>query len=154
MKSCAFFGHRNINVEQYREKLLQVIVDLIENKDVTQFYSGYRGNFDIYCSCLVGQLKDKYPQLKNTMVLSYIPEASGRSDNAFILPQCFDDSVYLLERYVPKRYAIIETNKLLVDAADYIVAGVIMRCGGAYGACRYARKKKKSIFNVMDGFEI
>lgn len=76
MKSCAFFGHRNMIMEQYREKLLHIIIDLIENKDVTQFYSGFRGDFDLYCSSLIYELKDRYPHIKNTMVrlIQYLPE--------------------------------------------------------------------------------
>ncbi len=154
MKSCAFFGNRDLNAEQYRDKLLEIIVDLIENKGVTQFYSGYRGHFDVYCSCLIYELKVRYPQIKNTMVLSYIPEARSDPERAFKLPKYFDDSVYLLERQVPKRLAIIETNKCLVDKADYIVAGVVAHFGGAYTACEYAYKRKKPIISVIDGWEI
>ncbi len=150
MKSCAFFGHRNMNVKQYREKLFGTLKDLIEDKGVTQFYSGFRGDFDVYCSYLVYELKDNYPQIKNSMVLSYIPEKK----EDFCLPKCFDDSVYLLERSVPKRLAIIETNKCLVDMVDFIVAGVITHCGGAYMACEYAYKRKKPIISVIDGWEI
>lgn len=86
MKSCAFFGHRNMIVEQYREKLLDIIIDLIENKNVIQFYSGFRGDFDFYCSSLMYELKAKYPQIKNTLVLSYIPE-SLNEDSVFTLPK-------------------------------------------------------------------
>jgi len=154
MKSCAFFGHRNMNVNQYREKLLQILIDLIDNYGVTQFYSGYRGDFDVYCSHLIHGLKSSYPQIRNSMVLSYIPEAKSDPDYDFTLPKCFDDSVYLLERSVPKRLAIIETNKCLVDMVDYVVAGVITHCGGAYMACEYAYKRKKPIISVIDGWEI
>lgn len=154
MKSCAFFGHRYMDVKQYRDKLLLILKDIIETRGVTQFYSGFRGDFDVYCSYLVKELKDVYPHLKNTMVLSYIPEKTKSSDDSFSLPSCFDDSVYLLERRVPNRLAIIETNKQLVDIADFIVAGVITHCGGAYMACEYAYKKKKPIISIIDGWEI
>ena len=154
MKSCAFFGHRNMRVEQYRDKLLNIIVDLIDNKGVTQFYSGCRGDFDKYCSYLIHELKAHYPQIKNTMVLSYVPEPSKEPDDAFKLPKNYDDSVYLLERAVPKRLAIIETNKCLVDKVDYIIAGVTLHGGGAYAACEYAYKKKKPIICVIDGWEV
>lgn len=154
MKSCAFFGHRNMNVKQYRERLLTIIIDLIENQGVTQFYSGFRGDFDVYCSSLIHELKGRYPEIKSTMVLSYIPEAPEHPDDAFILPKYFDDSVYLLERSVPKRLAIIETNKCLVDMVDFIVAGVITHYGGAYMACEYACKRKKTILSVIDGWEV
>ncbi len=54
-----------MRVEQYRDKLLHVILDLIENKRVIQFYSGFRGDFDRYCSYLISELKVSYPQIKN-----------------------------------------------------------------------------------------
>lgn len=154
LKSCAFFGHRNMRVEQYKEKLLNIIIDLIENKGVTQFYSGFRGDFDRFCSSLIHGLKVSYPKIKITLVLSYLPEVHDNSDSAFTLPEDFDDSVYLLERQVPKRLAIIETNKCLVDKADYIIAGVILHGGGAYSACEYAYKKKKPIISVIDGWKL
>lgn len=150
MKSCAFFGHRSMGVDRYKERLRQVVIDLIENKGVIRFYSGFRGDFDVYCSYLVYELKNSYPQIKNTMALSYIPEEKV----GFRMPKCFDDSVYLLERGVPKRLAIIETNKCLVDIVDFVVAGVITHCGGAYMACEYAYKRKKPIISVIDGWKI
>lgn len=61
MYSCAFFAHGKIGAEQYGAKLLRIITDLIENKGVTQFYSGFRGNFDIFCSNTVYGLKSEYP---------------------------------------------------------------------------------------------
>lgn len=146
MAACAFFGHRSMNVEPYREKLVQAISDLIENKNVVQFYSGYRGDFDIYCSNLVYSLKEHYPYIKNTMVLSYIPVTSNYP---FELPKCFDDSMYLLERSVPKRLAILETNKCLVDIVDFIISGIFLHSGGAYNACEYALKKQKPIINII-----
>ncbi|MDE6604540.1 MAG: hypothetical protein K2K85_00775 [Clostridia bacterium] len=154
MKSCAFFGHSKMNVGQHREKLLEVLKDLIENKGVEQFYSGFRGDFDVYCSFLVCELKDRFPQIKNTLVLSYIPRTVVHSYSDFDLPRCFDDSVYLLEKNVPKRLAIVETNKSLVDTVDFVVAGVMTHFGGAYMACEYAYRRKKPIISVIDGWEI
>ena len=154
IKSCAFFGHRNMCAEQYREKLLHIITYLIENKGVTHFYSGFRGNFDVYCSYLIYELKARYPQIKNTLVLSYIPKAPDDADYVFKLPKPFDESIFLLERQVPKRLAIIETNKCLVNKVDYIVAGVAFHGGGAYAACKYAHKRNKPIISVTDGWEV
>lgn len=134
-------------VEQYRDKLLRILSNLIEKENVTQFYSGYRGSFDVYCSRLVRELKSVYPQIKNTMALSYITDAKD-------LPSCFDDSVYLLERSVPYRFAVAETNKLLVDTVDFVVAGVSRHSGGAYTACEYAFKRKKPIISLIDGWEV
>lgn len=60
----------------------------------------------------------------------------------------------MLERKVPERLAIIETNKCLVDKVDFIVVGVITHGGGAYAACEYAHKRKKPIISVIDGWEV
>ncbi len=155
MFSCAFFGHSRMKVEPYREKLIDIITDLIENKGVTQFYSGFRGAFDVFCSNLVHELKARYPQIRNTMVLSYIPQnPPDEPEYAFRVPKCFDDSVYLLSKRVPHRFAIIETNKLLADTVDYVVAGVMIHGGGAYTAIEYAHKRKKQIISVIEGWEV
>lgn len=154
VKSCAFFGHRHMVAEQYRDKLLQIVTDLIENKGVIQFYSGFRGNFDVYCSRIIYELKERYPQIKNTKVLSYMPAVYDDPDYVDKLPEYFDDSVYLLEKRVPQRLAILETNKCLVDKVDYIVAGVTLHGGGAYSALEYAYKRKKPIISIIDGWEV
>ena len=142
MKSCAFFGHRDMNYEPQRERIREILIDLIEREGITQFYSGNRGNFERACSGLVRELKEIFPHIRNTMVLSYRPTKD------FALPSCYDDSVYLLEREVPRAYAILETNKRLVELADVIVSGVIYAFGGAYKAYEYARKKMKNIIEV------
>lgn len=142
MKSCAFFGHRDMDYELQRERIREVLIALIEGEGVTQFYSGNRGNFDRTCSELVHELKALYPQIRITMVLSFRPTKD------FKLPACYDDSVYLLERTVPHAYAILETNKKLVEMVDFIVSGVVYDFGGAYKAYNYARRKRKRIINV------
>lgn len=143
MKSCAFFGHRDMDYESQRERIREVLINLIERGEITQFYSGNRGGFDKICSEIVHELKVIYPHIRNTMVLSYHPTKD------FILPVCYDDSVYLLERLVPRAFAILETNKKLVEIVDVIVSGVVYDFGGAYKACEYAGKKRKCIFNVF-----
>lgn len=52
-----------MSVEPYREKLLKTILDLIEDKGVTQFYSGFRGDFDAFCSSLIFELKWRMEKL-------------------------------------------------------------------------------------------
>ena len=140
MKSCAFFGHRQGNYSPEEEKLRDILIDLIENEGVTQFYAGGRGNFDRFCASVVATLKKKYPQIRMTLVLSYIPKEKEEYTSF-----CYDDSVYLLERQVPKRFAIIETNKAIVDRVDFVVSGTKLSFGGAATAVEYARKRTRVI---------
>lgn len=132
-----------MNYEPLREGLRAIIIDLIEREGITQFYSGNRGNFDRICSNLVHELKATHPHIRNTLVLSYRPTKDST------LPTCYDDSVYLLERAVPGAYAILETNKKLVELADVIVSGVKYDFGGAYKAYDYARRRKKMVITIF-----
>ena len=145
MSSCAFFGHRSFDYEPYRGKIKERIVDLIENRGVTTFYSGGRGSFDGTCARIVGELKTKYPHIKNVLVLSYIPSKD------FVLGNHFDESVYLLEKRVPLKFSISHTNRKLVETVDYVVSGVVRVYGGAKKACDYAEHLCKTVFYVVDG---
>lgn len=144
MNACAFFGSRSWNVAEEKEALKESILLLIEKYAVTQFYSGGRGIFDETASMLVGELREKYPHIKNTLVLSYLPTKSGKNK----LPKAYTDSVYLLQRRVPFRYAVIETNKAMVDKVEFIVTSTKGSFGGARKACDYAEKKGKKIFDL------
>ncbi len=146
MLKCTFFGHRDADYVPYRIKTEAILVDLIENCGVTQFYSGNRGNFDKFCASLVWKLKLNYPKIKNTLVLSYLP--CKKTD--FILPKIFDDSVYLLEQHVPMRFAVTHTNRKMADLSDFILSGVYRNYGGAYTACSYARKHGKTIISIYE----
>jgi len=144
MKSCVFFGHRDWGWADEKEKIKNSIVDLIENYQVVQFYSGGRGNFDSLCSQIVYELKKKYPQIKNTLVLSYITQKKEE----YGLPERYDDSVYFLEEKVPPRFAIIKTNEKVIDNSDFVIVAVRKRWGGAYRAFEYARRKGKTIIQI------
>ena len=145
MKSCAFFGHREYGYEAHRDFIKSSIVDLIENYGVTQFYSGGRGAFDNLCARLVYELKAKYPFLKNTLVLSYLPTKKDE----YGLPELYDDSVYFLEKRVPPRFAIVKTNEEMVRRAEFILSGVVWSWGGAYEACQYAQRQGKKVIFIM-----
>lgn len=143
--SCAFFGHKNYDYTPYEDKIRERIVYLI-NRGVTEFYNGYRGRFDSMCARIVHDLKKQYPQIKNIMVLSYMP------DNDFEKPDVFDETVYLLEQRVPLKYAISHTNRMLVQTVNYIVSGVVWKWGGARTACNYAEQLYRTVFYVVGGY--
>ena len=142
MASCSFFGSSKGNFVGKKEFLRKIILDLINTKDVVQFYCGGRGAFDEICSSVVGEIRKDYPHIKNTQVLSYLPKED------FILNEKYTDSVYLLERYVPPRYAILETNKLIVQKSDFIIVSTKNSFGGARTAREYAEKKGKIIIDI------
>ena len=72
------------------------------------------------------------------------------SASVFELPYFFDDSVYLADRKIPPKLAILETNRLLAERADVIVSGVSRTHGGAFLACEHAKKNNKQIINIFE----
>ena len=146
MKICVFFGHAEMDYTAYKDDLEEIIIDMIEWEGVTQFYSGGRGKFDWICAEIVGNLRTKYPQIKNTLARSYIPKHKQN----FILPACYDDTVYLLEKNIPLKFAISKTNKAMIDKADFVVVAIKHSWGGARSAYDYAKRRKKNILNILD----
>ena len=145
MSSCAFFGHRDFDYIPFEGKIRESIVNLIENEGVTSFYSGGRSKFENMCAHIVWELREKYSQIKNILVLSYLPKEN------FELDFYFDESVYLLDKKVPLKFAISHTNRKLVETVDYVISGVARNYGGAKTACDYAKRLRKPIINVVTG---
>lgn len=65
MKSCSFFGHRNVEMtEELKDKVKSIVEDLIINHNVYTFLFGSRSNFDTLCHLVVTELKEKYRDIK------------------------------------------------------------------------------------------
>lgn len=59
--TCSFFGHRKIeNNEELKQKVKEVIEDLIVKHGVSTFLFGSRSEFDYLCHLVVTELKEKY----------------------------------------------------------------------------------------------
>ena len=141
MIACVGFGHKDYGYKKHEREIERACVRLIEEHGVTQFYFGGRGNFDRECSVIVRKLKERYPQITNTLFLSYMP----REKEFFTLPPQYDDSEYPLEKRVPPQFAILQTNKAVIDKCAFVLSGVVWHFGGAYKAVEYAHRKKKQI---------
>ena len=142
--SCAFFGHRDYSYWAYKDRLEEAIRYLI-GIGVTEFYSGNRGDFDILCAHMVSDLQVEYPDIKNILVLSYLPDVK------FKLPEWYNEAVYLLDKRVPPRYAIYHTNRKLAQTANFIIVGVDHKWGGAWSVYQYAKKNLYSTLNIITG---
>ena len=144
MSSAAFFGHRDVNYSQYSESIEKIVEVVVRNCGVNLFYNGFRDNFDIICAKTVYKIKEKFPNIKQIMVLSYHPS------NNFVLPTYFDGSIYLLENECPPQYAITHTNREIIRRCDFVISGVKSDFGGAWTACEYARRLHKKVISIFD----
>lgn len=150
MKSCFFIGHREAD-----ERLLPNLQDLIERliieEDVSSFYVGGYGGFDRIAGAAVKQVKMQYPQIILRQVLPYHP-----AERPIEAPAGFDGTYYPkgLEN-VPRRYAIVRANKIMVDTSDWLVAYVRHGASNSRNILEYAKRRETKgyirVVNLAEG---
>ena len=164
-KSCCFFGHRKIDVtEELKNKLSEIIENLIANEKIDTFLFGSKSQFDDFCHKIVTDLREKYPHIKRIYVRSafqhisdwyeksllennegtYFPEhmenagkASYVERNQEMINQSKFCVVYYDENYLPPR-----RRNSRRDLCDY------QPKSGTAVAYDYAVKKEKEIINI------
>lgn len=131
-KTCFFIGHREAPESIYPE-LAQTVEQLIE-QGVTDFYVGHYGNFDRLAARAVIAAKQRYPEVRLTMLLPYHP-----AEREVILPSGFDSSLYPpgMEN-VPRRFAISRANRWMVEHSTHLVAYVTHSASNAGKVVEYA----------------
>ena len=145
MKSCTFFGHRYVE-DDIGEILYNTITDLIENKNVTNFYVGNQGAFDALVIKTLKNLKNKYPHVSYTVVLAYLPHKKRDFED-----KDFSHAVYPegLE-FVPPKFAIIKRNNWMIEKSDFVMVYVKDLCGGAAKFKEVAEIKGKKVINIAE----
>ena len=72
MSNCFFIGHRN-TPEAIYVPLLESIKRYITEYGVSEFYVGHYGAFDCMASRALCEAKNRYPYIKNYLLLAYHP---------------------------------------------------------------------------------
>lgn len=118
-KSCFFIGHREAD-ERLLPRLELVLDRLITEENVRYFYVGGYGGFDRLAAAAVRRMKQKYPDIALMLVIPYHP--AERPTEA---PSGFDGTYHPdgLEN-TPRRFAIVRTNRIMVDTCDWLVCYV------------------------------
>ena len=123
-KTCCFFGHREVT-HNIREKLTAIIKKLITEDGVTEFYVGNQGQFDRMVYSVLKELKSKYPQIKYTVVLAYMPDEHIKDvyGNDTLFPDGLEN--------VPKKFAISKRNDWMIQQSGIAVCYGYKITGGA-----------------------
>lgn len=142
-KTCCFFGHREVT-HNIRPKLTAVIEKLITEDDVTEFYIGHQGQFDSMVYSVLKDLKAKYPQIRYTVVLAYMPDEhiKGLYGEDTLFPDGMET--------VPKRFAISKRNDWMIKHSDVAVYYVHKITGGAAKFREKGEKKGLRIIDVLN----
>lgn len=139
---CTFFGHRD-TPDIVKPLLREVLLDLIENQGVKQFYVGDQGNFDAMVRNLLAELERSHRILYD-VVLAYLPKKADPFFEAYytILPEGIET--------VPPRFAIDYRNKWLIGRSDIVVTYVTHVTGGAAKYKAIAIKRQKKVVELSD----
>ena len=140
--TCCFFGHREV-IHNIRPSLTEIIEKLIVDEGVTDFYVGYQGQFDSIVYFVLKELKAKYPQIRYTVVLAYMPDEHIKE--VYGEDTLFPDGL----ENVPKKFAISKRNAWMIKHSDYAVCYVHKITGGAAKFREKAEKKGLQIVDVL-----
>ena len=139
MKSCFFIGHREAD-EKMLPTLYAIIERLIAEENVEHFYVGGYGGFDRIAGLAVKKVKKQNADITLHLVLPYHP-----AERPVEAPDGYDGTYYPdgLEN-VPRKYAIIRVNKIMVDTSDWLVAYVRHGASNSRNLLEYAQRRERN----------
>lgn len=166
-KTCCFFGHRKIvAVDGLREKLYEIIENLIIYKYVDTFLFGSKSDFDKLCLAAVTELKEKYPHICRVYIRAEYQHIND--DYKAYLLQNYDDTYYPEQISGSGRAAYVERNQIMIDRSDICIVyynenylpperknsrrdiSTYQPKSGTRIAYEYAQKKKKVVIQTAD----
>lgn len=141
-KTCAFFGHREVNSDIVKS-LEAAVRSAVTIYGITEFWCGSQGAFDLYAAAAVHCVKQDFPYVKLILYPAY------PRPQKLIPLEYIDSSIYLekLKNVFPK-YAISKRNQWLAQNCDMVIAYVNQNNGGAYKAYACAEQHGKLIWNL------
>ena len=143
MPTCTFFGHHDCP-DSVKPILREVLIDLIEHRNVTQFYVGNKGRFDYLVRAALRELSQEYPHIRYAVVLERLPSAHREFD-----PEDYSDTLVPegIENALP-RFAISWRNRWMLRQSDFVVAYVTRSFGGAAQFTEMAEKQGKTVIHL------
>lgn len=124
------------------EHLTEAVERHIVEFGVTEFVVGQYGAFDRMAARAVREAKQRHPQVSLVLLLPYYrPEKiDGEWDGTFYPPGM---------ETVPKRLAIVQANRYMVNHCDYLIA-YARTVGNSRELVEYARKRGKHVENLAE----
>ena len=137
--TCTFFGHRD-TPDQIKGILYNIVLKLINERNVTEFYVGNHGNFDRLALSVLKELYLKYPHIKYYVVYAYLPQKDDENFLHTIYPEGIENT--------PKRFAIDFRNKWMLKRADIVVTYVQNSISNSAKLAKAAKQKGKEVINI------
>ena len=178
---CSFFGHRKIEItKELKQKVKEIIEDLIVNYNVLTFLFGSKSDFDYLCHLVVTELKEKYPNIKRIAYTCRSETCTLENERKYweeIYSHFRKEKVTLLgveeefehkTKYTAGRASYVERNQAMINDSDYCVfyydesyqppsreyskrsIGYYRPKSGTAIAYNYAKQKKKFLINIFN----
>ena len=139
-----FCGHADFHSALGYEERMQDLLEKIVGDRKTDMYIGGYGNFDSFAYQCCAEYKKKHPKINIVYITPYLTESALKKGEKY------DAVIYPELEGVPPRFAILERNKYIVERSDALIAFVNRNFGGAYKTYRYAKTKRKIIYNLAE----
>lgn len=140
-KTCFFIGSRH-TPSDIRKQLVEVVEHHIIEYGVTSFTVGHYGSFDRLVAGVLKDIKKQYHSIEINLLAPYA------LDQNIEAPEGFDGTFYPYGlELVPKRYAIVQANRYMIQHSDYLIAYAGL--GNSRNFVEYAqRREKKGLIKV------
>ena len=152
MKICSFFGHSEIATDhkEIKNKLKDLIANLIINENYTEFWFGGFGDFNNLALEIVTDLKNtQFHYIKRI----YCAEEERWKDSPWKIPEyikkAHDNIIWLEMEYKFFSKRIYFRNCEMIKKSDLSIFYVSStQNSGAYKALQFAKKIKKHYVNI------
>lgn len=141
---CTFCGHRDISSLSVNQ-LTDTIEWVINQYNITHFYCGCNGGFDLVCINAVNNLARTYRDLTNYIITPYHNNKIAEHSQPDF-ENCF--TIYPFDNSTLPKYAIVKANRYMVDNSDIAICYINHNFGGAYATYKYAQSKNKILINL------
>jgi hypothetical protein len=148
--TISFFGHREIDHPvEVRQRLEDIIKDLLLKKEYIEFLIGRDGEFDILTASIIRQAIRDYGNGNAAMilVLPYM-KADYRDNEQSYLAYYHEIEICSASAEAHPKSAIQIRNRNMIDRSNLVVCCIQHKSGGAYKTIQYAMKHEKNTINV------
>lgn len=140
--TITFCGHSDFNMTSKYEQILMALFESLLSGDKIEFYLGGYGQFDSFAFSCAKKFKQTHPLASLIFVSPYLKINRTICD--------YDGIIYPELENIPRKYAILQRNRYMIEKADLVFAYINKSYGGAHQAFIYAKKLGKKIINLAD----
>lgn len=144
VKRCFMFGHRDTPAGLLPE-IERAVERHYREYGVREFIVGQYGTFDRLAAQAVRSVRQKYADIRLILLLPYHP-----AERSVMNAESYDATLYLdgME-HVPKRLAIVQANKKMVEQADSVICHV-EHVGNTRRLLEMAKRRKDQGLAVVE----